>query len=287
MILIDYAGFNLRMAKWASKKGYMVIYYICPKVWAWRSGRAHTLRKYCDQVLCILPFEITFLKPFGVNCHYVGNPVLEDVEPYLQADQNAIRTSLGIDDHPVIALLPGSRDQEIRKILPVMGALARHYPKYRFVVAAHNRFSDSYYEGFLSNTGVKIVRGRTQEVLAIARVALVTSGTATFETAIHGVPQVVCYKTGWFSYLIARAIIQVPYISLVNLILERPLVPELIQEKLTVDALIRELDGILNDCNRMEEIQRSYMEMIGKVGNHAASARAAALIVSGRPEPGG
>jgi len=282
LILIDYAGFNLRMAKWAYQRGYHVTYYIAPKVWAWRRGRAHKLRKYCHQVLCILPFEVPFLNRYRVNCAYVGSPVLEDVEPFLSIEGAETRASLQLGEQPVLALLPGSRDQEISRILPVMGQMAEQYPKYQTVVAAHDRFSDQYYQEILKNESVRIIRGKTQEILSISRVALVTSGTATLEAAFHGVPQVVCYKTNKLSYFIARLIIKVQYISLVNLILQKSVVSELIQHKFTRESLVRELDGILGDCTRMEGIQRSYMDLIRIVGNHAASERAAQLVVAGQ-----
>lgn len=279
VILIDYAGFNLRMARWAWQKGYRVFYYIPPKVWAWRSRRVIQLRKYTHRVFCILPFESSFLQKFAVPTEYVGSPVIEDVAPFRDLDREQVRTDLDLDDRPVIALLPGSRKQEISRMLPLMSAIERYFPDYQFVVACHPGFTPDFYKRYLSSGDPKLRFGQTLPILRIARAALVTSGTATLETALMEVPQVVCYKTQVVSYLIARWLIRVRYISLVNLILDKPLVNELIQSQCRMDSVRDQLNRLLAENEYTAEIARGYRELHAHLGDQPASQSTAGLIL--------
>ena len=287
LVLIDYPGFNLRIAEWAKEKGFRVVYYISPQVWAWKANRVKKMKLCIDKMLCILPFEKDYYKDkWDWDVEYVGHPLVEVIEE----KQLGVRSlELGINNNSklqtpnskLIALLPGSRKQEISKKLPIMLQVAKSFPEYQFVVAMAPGLEDVFYEPFLSAyQNVSTVRYQTYELLLQAKAALVTSGTATLETALFGVPEVVCYKGSNISYQIAKRLIKIKYISLVNLIMDKLVVKELIQDELTTPNLVRELTLLLTDEKRKAELQKDYtaLKELLSAGGHA-SAQAAKIIV--------
>lgn len=278
VIPIDYGGFNLRLIRWLHEKHIRSVYYITPKVWAWMPSRANKIARFSDRSLCVLPFEPDFLAKYGVHCTYVGNPVKEYVLPVKKADPAEIRSILGLGDKQVIALLPGSRRQEISQILPVMAQVIDQYKEYQFVIGGHVNFPESFYHNLVGKADVRIIYGKTLEILRIATAALVTSGTATLETALLGTPQVVCYKTAVISWLIARVLIQVKFISLVNLILGRYCIDELIQFQCTATNLEKSLGRILTEPGFRKEMTDGYREMDLRLGEMEASATSAAIV---------
>ena len=275
VIFIDYPGFNIPVAQFAHKKGFKTIYYISPQVWAWKENRVKTLREVVDKMLVILPFEKAFYRKWNYAVDYVGHPLVQVVDEYKTANPQLVKPS---EIH--IALLPGSRMQEINIKLPIMLAVTRDFPACRFSVAQAPSLDESFYAPFIQGyPNVQLVRGKTYELLMQSHAAMVTSGTATLETALFGVPEVVCYKGSRVSYEIAKRLIKVPYISLVNLILEKPAVKELIQDDLTPKNIKTELEKLLYNQAYREEILNNYKnlwDILGKGG--AASAKAAWLI---------
>ncbi len=276
LILVDYPGFNLRIARFAHQRSIRVFYYISPQVWAWKQSRVFTIRKVVNQMLVILPFEQDFYRQFGVNVEFVGHPLLDALSHFSQEADFCSRNNLC--HKPIIALLPGSRKQEIRAKLPLMLRVADRFPDYQFVVAGAPGMDVVYYEKFLKSSGVGLLFGQTYQLLAHAHAALVTSGTATLETALFSVPQVVCYKANPISYQIARRLVKVKFISLVNLIMDRELVKELIQHELEPDRLATELSFILSGPNRTSMLQ-DYEQFREKLGGPGASERAAMRIL--------
>ncbi len=275
LVLIDYPGFNLRIAAWAKQQGLKVVYYISPQVWAWKENRVRKMKQCIDKMLCILPFEKAYYKnKWNWEVDYVGHPLVEVIE---QQQTSETRSSTNI-----IALLPGSRKQEVSKKLPIMLEVAKHFPQYRFVVAQAPGLDDAFYAPFLAPyQNVTAVRNQTYHLLLQATAALVTSGTATLETALFGVPEVVCYKGSNISYQIAKRLIRIKYISLVNLIMDKPVVKELIQDELTPANLVRELQLLLTDEQHINTLQKDYAalkDILSKGGN--ASAQAARIICS-------
>jgi lipid-A-disaccharide synthase len=272
LVLIDYPGFNLRIARWAHAQGIRVVYYISPQIWAWHRSRVHDIRKHVQQMLVILPFEADFYCQYQVDVQFVGHPLLDALRQ-LPSPQPIP------SDKPIIALLPGSRRQEIQRILPVMLAASRHFPDHQFVVAGANALPETYYKAWMqAYPDVLLVRNQTYSLLQQSVAALVKSGTSTLETALLGIPQVVCYAGNPLSYQIARRVVQVKYISLVNLILDRPLVTELIQDQLNESNTVRELQSILQPV-RAQEIQSGYAELRHLLGEGGASERAAKAIL--------
>lgn len=275
VVFIDYPGFNMRLLPWVRSKGIKTVYYIAPQAWAWHKSRVKTLRKYVDRLLVILPFEEEFFRRHGVDASYVGHPLIDSVERF--------RARTGMDGQstsskPIIALLPGSRRQEVGNMLPVMLMVARQYSGFDWVVAMAPGLSDQFYHQWVeSASGVRFVRGQTYDVLAQAHAALVTSGTATLETALFGVPQVVLYKANALSVWIARALVHVRYISLVNLLLDRPLVDELIQGAMDPAAVRHSLDNVLGGDGRRNVLE-GYEELSQLLGKSGASANAAKEI---------
>jgi lipid-A-disaccharide synthase len=270
IVLIDYPGFNLRIAQWAKQRGYRVIYYISPQIWAWHQSRVHQIQRDVDKMLVILPFETEFYKKFGVEATFVGHPLLDVIET--PADP-ATR------DDKLIALLPGSRDQELRRILPAMLSVVPDFPGYRFVVAAAESLPETTFRELLADhPQVELVFGQTYELLRRAGAALVKSGTSTLETALHGTPEVVCYAGNPLSYAIARRLVNIQYISLVNLIMDRPLVRELIQHELNRENLRASLQEILDPAHRTQ-LQKDYEALRHKLGDKGASERAAGEII--------
>ena len=264
LILVDYPGFNLRLAKWAKQKGFRVVYYIAPQAWAWKANRVEKLKAYTDQLLCILPFEKTFFEERGLTVEYVGHPLLEQIEVNKSARKNTI------------ALLPGSREQEVRSMLPEMLSIIDEFPDYDFKIAQSPNLETRFYDCCLSHERVHLHTSGMASLLNESKAALVTSGTATLETALYNVPQIVCYKSGALSYQIAKRIIKVPYISLVNLILKKEAVKELIQSDLNKLELTKQLSYILADGREL--IQKDYATIRQQLGKGNASNKAAQLI---------
>lgn len=273
LILIDYPGFNIRIAEWARKRAIRakIIYYISPQIWAWKAGRANVLKRVVDLMLVILPFEPAFYDRYDFEVTYVGHPLLDHL-PTLENEENLL-DKYNLQDKPVIALLPGSRKQEVIKHLSVMLSIMSDFPEYQFVVAAVSSLTaDTYQEA--EHKGVKTIYNDTSLILAHSQAALVASGTATLETALMGVPQVVCYKGGWLNYVLAKRLIKVNYISLVNLILDKPLVKELIQEEFNHQSLVNELKYILSP-EGSKILGKGYAKLKELLGEHGASKRAA------------
>jgi lipid-A-disaccharide synthase len=282
LILIDYPGFNLRIAKWAKKKGFRIIYYISPQVWAWKENRVKMMKQCIDKMIVILPFEKDYFKnKWNWEVEYVGHPLVEVVD-----SQQSTVNSLKFSDKPIIALLPGSRKQEILKKLPVMLEVSKAFPSYQFIVAKAPGVNDEFYSSLLNPyNNVSAVSGKTYDLLMQAKAALVTSGTATLETALFAVPEVVCYKGSFFSYEIGRRLVKVKFISLVNLIMDKLVVKELIQHDMNTKNLQHELHELLTNEQRKEQLKKDYADLKnilsekGPDGYRDASAKAAQLIV--------
>ena len=277
LILIDYPGFNLRMAAFAKKRGLKVFYYISPKVWAWNQKRALKIKKNVDRMFVIFPFEVDFYKKYDYDVTYVGNPLMDAIEDFTP-DPDFIRKNK-LNEKKIIALLPGSRKQEVTGTLDTMLSIQTSFPDYEFVIAAVTSLPGSLYEKYQKLPNVTVVFEATYDLLSVAQAALVTSGTATLETALFGVPEVVCYRTSVVSYAIAKSLIRVPYISLVNLIMEKESVRELIQNEFSTKHLIEELRAILPGKAKRLTVLHDYKVLKKKVGKAGASQRAGAEMV--------
>lgn len=277
LILIDYPGFNLRIARWAKEQGLKVIYYISPQVWAWKEGRVKMMKECIDKMLVILPFEKDYFKnKWDWEVEYVGHPLVEEIER-----QRSEGRSQKFSDKPIVALLPGSRKQEILKKLPVMLEVSKSFTGHQFIVAKAPGVEEGFYDDLLKPfSNVSYVSNQTYALLIQAEAALVTSGTATLETALFGVPEVVCYKGSPVSYQIARRVIKVKYISLVNLIMDKPVVKELIQNEMTAENLRYELHELIADEQRRQQLKTDYenLKRLLSEGGHA-SAKAANSII--------
>ncbi|MEI6312635.1 MAG: lipid-A-disaccharide synthase [Bacteroidota bacterium] len=271
LILIDFPGFNLRMARWAHENNIKVFYYISPQIWAWKESRVEQIKKYVDEMFVILPFEKAFYEKHHYSVHYVGHPLLDAIQ------QTTLTNTIQFEK-PIIALLPGSRKQEITQMLEKMCAITASFPQYQFVVAAISHQGIDFYKSCIQNNNVAIVVDNTYELLSKSTAALVTSGTATLETALFKVPQVVCYKGGYISYWIARQLIKIKYISLVNLIADKPLVTELIQDDFNEEQLIIHLNRILEPIHS-DYLKEEYRKMIELLGNEGASKRTAQIML--------
>ncbi len=268
VLLIDYPGFNLRIAKFAHQQHMPVHYYISPKVWAWNQKRALKIKKNIDKLYCIFPFEVDFYKQYDYQVQYVGNPLVPAVNnhPY---DESLINKW---SKQNVIAILPGSRKQELFNILPVLEELTKVYSSYKFLVAAVDNLEDKTYDRARELSNVEVIYDKTYEIVKAAKVAIVASGTATLETALIGTPQVVVYKTSGFSYFIAKSLIRVPYISLVNLVAGKEAVPELIQSDFTPENIKKWLDDLLSSNEDKRKFQLScYTEIKEILGDHNTS----------------
>jgi len=282
LILIDYSGFNLRIAKWAKTAGFKIFYYISPQVWASRSGRVQKIKRDVDRMFVILPFEEKFYQQYNYKVDFVGHPLLDVIHQYKNKPQE--NSTLSNLKKPIIALLPGSRKQEINHMLPTMLAMTTRFPDYHFVIAGAPSQSLSFYEDFRQiaqeafEGQIQIVTNQTYELLNLAKAAIVTSGTATLEAALFKVPEVVCYKGNPISYWIAKQIIKVKYISLVNLILDRPLVKELIQDDFTGEKLEASVVELFDE-SRKRKILEGYEKLQQILGNEGASKRAAQMMV--------
>jgi lipid-A-disaccharide synthase len=281
VILIDYPSFNFRIAEFAHKSGFSVFYYISPKLWAWKESRVEKIKKYVDRMYIIFPFEIRFYRKHNIEVEYRGNPLLDETEKKLIAfpPRNEIRKSLGLGDKPVIAMLAGSRKSEVREILPEMIKAVRHFPDYQFVLAGVKSFPDEMYRSIIGDYKVILFKDKTYEILHISEAALVKSGTATLETALFRVPQIVCFKGDFISMVIAWIVIRVKYISLVNLITGYEAVKELIQYSLNEKNLVKELKAILPGGSKREKILEDYNKVREILGPAGASERIAEDIV--------
>ena len=279
VILVDYPGFNLRIADFAHEKGFKVVYYISPQIWAWKRRRVHKIKRSVDKMLVILPFEEEFYKRYGVDVTFVGNPLLDELAKVGTGNRSIFlrRNSLG-ERREIIALLPGSRRQEVKRTLPVMIKMASHFPNYQFVVAGVSSLDRSLYKDIMGQSDVFYVENQTYDLLQNSSAAMVTSGTATLETALFSIPEVVCYKATDFSYRLAKWMIKVKFISLVNLVMDREVVKELIQGDLTEDNLVKELDQLLHNSKRQRRMLEDYDELRDRLGNAGASEKAAEII---------
>ncbi len=278
VILVDFAGFNLRIAQFAKSIGIKTHYYISPKLWAWNASRVKKVKLYVDKMFCILPFETEFYAKYDVKVDYVGNPVVDAVLAH-KANDN-FRAENGLDERPIIAVLPGSRKQEIEHLLHFMVSIIPPFMQnYQFVIAGMNNLPQEYYEKFRRHDTIRVVYNQTYDLLKQASVAIVTSGTATLETAMFNVPQVVCYRTSEITYAIARSFIKVKFISLVNLIANKLIVKELIQDEFNPSNLSAELKLLLFNEEYRNTVLKGYAEIQQVLGKESASDKTATLII--------
>jgi lipid-A-disaccharide synthase len=279
IIFIDYPGFNMRIAKWAKTKGYKTHYYISPQIWAWKESRIKAIKRDFDKLYVILPFEKDYFeKKHQFSVDFVGHPLIDAIQNRTRIDKATFLKENQLDEKPIIAVLPGSRKQEISKMLEVMLSVVSDFPDYQFVIAGAPSQEFSFYQQFLKGQNIKFLSNKTYDLLSNSTAALVTSGTATLETALFKVPEVVCYKGGYISYQIAKRIITLKYISLVNLIMDDEVVTELIQDKCNTANLKIELNKLLNEKHR-EKLLQKYDELEQKLGGFGASDKTASLIL--------
>ncbi len=270
VILIDYPGFNFRLFKFLKQHRFKIFYYISPQLWAWRTSRVYKIKEYIDRMFVILPFEKDFYAKYGVEVDFVGHPLLDEIQPTGQLSQPGKN---------VIAILPGSRKQEISYLLPEYLKVIDEFPAYKFVIAGLSNIGKEFYQNLIGNARVEIVFDQTYNVLASAEAAIVTSGTATLETALYNVPEVICYKGSWISYFIARALIKnIKYICIVNLICNQRVVEELIQAYVNKERLVAELKRILSPEGKTN-IAKGYELLQSKIGEQGASEKAARLMI--------
>ena len=280
IIYVDYPGFNMRIAKWARQEGYKNHYYISPQIWAWKEGRIKAIKKDVDEMYVILPFEKAFYEEkHNFQVHFVGHPLIDEISARTPVVPENFRKEHQLDDRPIIALLPGSRKQEIQKMLEIMLSITSDFPDHQFVIAGAPSQDLEFYEPFLKKNRIHIVMNQTYNLLDVAHAALVTSGTATLETALFKVPEVVCYKGGRISYEIAKRVINLDYISLVNLIMDKEVVKELIQTEFNTKTLKKALTEILEEEKR-KALFDEYYKLEQKLGGVGASANTAKLIVN-------
>jgi len=280
VILIDYPGFNLRIAEFAKKNKIKVHYYISPKIWAWKENRIHKIKKSVDHLHVIFPFEVDYFKnKHSYDVNYVGNPLFDEIDQKKPIDELKFRNQHNLGDKPIIALLPGSRTQEITKILTVMLNVVDVFKEYQFVIAGAPSKDESFYKPFIGTSNVKFISNKTYDLLSISTAALVTSGTATLETALFKVPQVVCYKTSSLTYFIASLIVDIEFFSLVNLVMQRKVVTELLQHTFTKETLTTELTSILSGEGR-DIMLSDYEELQKLMGGVGASKKLAYSILN-------
>lgn len=278
LILIDYPGFNLRIARFAHKLGLKVVYYISPQIWAWKKNRVHTIKKVVDKMLVILPFEKAFYQQYQVDVEFVGHPLLDALQNYQWQDEDDFRARNSLGNKPLIALLPGSRKQEVSRMLSVMLQMIPLFPDYTFAIAKAPSLDQDFYGKFTQNQEINLIENQTYDLIKHASAALVTSGTATLETALIGTPEVVCYTGNALSYQIARRIIHVKYISLVNLIMDREVVKELIQHEFNVNSLKDSLEELLGKSPERQQMLAEFKLLRDKLGGTGASTNAANTI---------
>ena len=270
IIFVDYPGFNLRIAKWAKTEGYKTHYYISPQIWAWKEGRIKDIKRDVDAMYVILPFEKEFYEDkHNFPVHFVGHPLIDAIVQKQLINPSDFKAEFNLDNRPIIALLPGSRKQEISKMLEVMLSVTKDFKDYQFVIAGAPSQDAAFYSKFTKKQNVNLVMNRTYDILSLATAALVTSGTATLETALFKVPEVVCYKGSTISYQIAKRVINLEYISLVNLIMDKPVVKELIQGDYNTKTLKKELSLILDETNR-QNLFLDYYDLEKKLGGAGA-----------------
>jgi lipid-A-disaccharide synthase len=286
IIFVDYPGFNLRIAKWAKEEGYQTNYYISPQIWAWKENRINAIKRDIDHMYVILPFEKEFYEEkHNFPVHFVGHPLIDAIGQKKLPNVPALKKEYDLDERPIIAVLPGSRKQEISKMLEVMLSITPDFPEYQFVIAGAPSQDAEFYAPFIKQKNIKLIMNKTYDVLSLAHAAMVTSGTATLETALFKIPEVVCYKGSYVSYQIARRIVNLDYISLVNLIMNREVVKELIQNDFNTKTLKKEFKKILEDEHRTK-IFKDYFELEQKLGGKGASEKTAQLIVKSIQKPG-
>lgn len=280
LILVDYPGFNLRIAEFAKSLGIKVIYYISPQLWAWKEGRVEKIRKFVDEMLVILPFEKDFYKKHNVEAHFVGHPLLDAISDLPEINIDQFKKDNHLNEKEIIALLPGSREQEVTKMLELMLSVRPHFTEYQFVIAGAPSLPKEFYQKFVDEN-VHFVSNKTYDLLRSSKAALVTSGTATLETALLNIPEVVCYRSSTISYEIGKRVVKnIKYISLVNLIMDKEIVTELIQSELNTKNLIKELASIIQG-ERREEMLSNYKQLREKLGGKGASDVAAEVILKG------
>ncbi|MCW3160254.1 lipid-A-disaccharide synthase [Chryseobacterium oryctis] len=278
LILVDYPGFNLRIAKFAKELGIKVVYYISPQLWAWKEGRVEIIKKYVDEMMVILPFEEDFYKKHGVHSHFVGHPLLDAISTLQDINVENFKSENGLNEKEIIALLPGSRKQEVEKMLELMLSVRPYFKDYQFVIAGAPSLPKEFYEKYVDEN-VHFVSNKTYDLLRCSKAALVTSGTATLETALLNIPEVVCYRGSKISYAIAKRLVKnIKYISLVNLIMDREVVKELIQDELNTNNLVEELNKIL-ESEKRTEVLKDYELLRHKLGGKGASEKAAEVIL--------
>ncbi len=278
IILIDYPGFNLRIAQFAKRNNFKVVYYISPQVWAWKRNRVYKIKNNVDKMIVILPFEKEFYKEYNYEVEFVGHPLLDALQNGNNFSKEDFYSRNNLDNKPIVALLPGSRKQEVNKMLRKMLLLSDHYSNYQFLIAGVSNLSDEFYSKVIGKKDVKIIKGQTHNIIRYADAALVTSGTATLETALIGTPEVVCYEGSIISYEIARRIVKVKYISLVNLIMDAEVVKELIQKDFNYNNLKNELNKLLFDEDYKNKMNDNFNKLRTKLGNSGASEKAAKIV---------
>lgn len=283
LILVDYPGFNLRMSRFAREHNIRTYYYISPKIWAWKPGRVKWVKNYVDEVFTIFPFEKDFYDKYDYKVRYVGNPTVDElaVRPCINQTRIEFLKESGLEDRPIVALLAGSRKQEIKLILPVLVKVAALFPGYQFVIAGAPSMPHGLYLGNMPGRSIPVIFGKTYELLQQSRAAVVASGTATLETAVINIPQVVCYKMelGRFTSLLKKYFLKIPWFSLVNLVMDKEIVKEYFQENCTPEAVSGELRKILEDEGYREEMLNNYKLMLEKLGPPGCADRAAGEIV--------
>ena len=279
LVLVDYPGFNLRIAEFAKSIGIKVVYYISPQLWAWKEGRVETIKKYVDEMLVILPFEKDFYKKHQVDAHFVGHPLLDAISDLPEISVENFKKENDLNEKEIIALLPGSREQEVEKMLSLMLSVRDSFKNYQFVIAGAPSLPKEFYQKFVDDD-VHFVSNKTYDLLRCSKAALVTSGTATLETALLNVPEIVCYRTSTISYEIGKRVVKnIKFISLVNLIMDREIVKELIQKELNTENLVAELQSIL-DGEKRDKMLENYELLREKLGGKGASEHAAEIIVN-------
>lgn len=280
IIFIDYPGFNMRIAEFVKKKGYQTEYYISPQIWAWKEGRIKKIKRDVDRMYVILPFEKDYYeKKHQFPVHFVGHPLIDAIADRNQVDVAVFRQEHNLTDKPIIALLPGSRKQEIIKMLSVMLKMADKFMDYQFVIAGAPSQPYEFYKPYIKQNNVAFISDKTYDLMSVSYAAIVTSGTATLEAALFKIPEIVCYKTSWLSYQIGKRLIKLKFISLVNLIMDREVVTELIQDDFNENRLEIELNRILNAGTRSQMFE-DYYDLEQKLGGIGASEKVATLIVN-------
>lgn len=282
LILVDYPGFNLRIAKYAKENRIKVFYYISPQIWAWKQSRVHSIKRIVDKMFVILPFEQEFYQKFDCKVDFVGHPLLDAVEK--QNNSGSLFAEFvqknNLENKPIIALLPGSRKQEIKTMLPLMLNIQKDFSGYQFVIAGAPSIPGEFYQGLMKDSKAKLIFSNTYNLLRNSQAALVTSGTATLETALFNIPEVVCYRGSAISFFIARKLVKVKFISLVNLIMDKEVIKELIQSELNEANLKRELEMLLFNKEYRQTILENFSELRTKLGGAGASKKAARLMLN-------